>query len=129
MVQVGEAHVSDTDATKPAQVKLWQNPQFRRARHDHRNRDCDLREEDILDEASRTRCYYSHSYGYIESLKRIYPSHRVPNRLHGDRDKYNGHERTRWRNASHEMRKLDPADREDIDFLNNQHRHSLDWWY
>lgn len=120
--------MSDTDKTKPYWVKLKQNPQWRRERHDHRDGICDLDYND-------TNCYgWSDWHGHCRIVtktkwpdsNRFYKNTRF-GWFHSYIDEYNGGARAKLRMARREMLKMDMENLIDYDAENPRHRHNAIW--
>ena len=128
MVQDGEAYVSDTDKTKPYWVKLYQNPELRRTRHDHRKGECDI---DKYFEEYKQNTHWTRrgECGYWVSFYRDHSGFYAKN-SHGEkgyRAEANGADRTNLRIAIRDMLKTSREDLEDNEFQSFPHRHGVQW--
>lgn len=116
--------MSDTDKTKPFWVQLYQNPQWREERHDHRKGECNLVDPIIpqqCDWAPIGCCYWASDEGNQHVWRR---NSRIE---HIYRNEANGAVRTGLRNLLSEIRKMSREDLEDVTFAKRDHKHGVLW--
>lgn len=120
--------MSDTDKTKPYWVRLKQNPQEARERHDHRDGVCDLDPTD-------NDCYgWSGFHGHCRIVTKdrwpysnIYYGADRFGWFHSYIAKWNGSTRTKLRMARRNILKMNVEDIIDYDVENPRHRHNAIW--